>query len=65
MVPEPRERTDAAPAPPLIAAAGTIELAAGLLILLGLATRPAAFIASGEMAVAYFRSHAPHAFWPI
>jgi putative oxidoreductase len=44
--------------------AGLIELVAGLLITLGLFTRIAAFIASGEMAVAYFWQHQPHALWP-
>jgi putative oxidoreductase len=38
-------------------AAGVIELVGGLLIVIGLFTRPAAFIASGEMAVAYFQMH--------
>src|SRR5579871_3239322 len=42
-----------------------IELVAGVLIFLGLFTRPAAFIASGEMAVAYFMVHARHSFFPI
>lgn len=42
-----------------------IELIAGVLIFLGLFTRQAAFIASGEMAVAYFWVHAPHSFFPI
>ena len=42
-----------------------IEVGAGALILVGLFTRAAAFIASGEMAVAYFKFHAPHAFWPV
>jgi putative oxidoreductase len=42
-----------------------IECACGALILLGLFTRAAAFIASGEMAVAYFKFHFPHGFWPI
>ena len=51
--------------PPLLLAAGVIELVAGLLILLGLFTRPAAFIASGQMAVAYFMGHAPQNFWPV
>jgi putative oxidoreductase len=50
---------------PLMLAAGVIELGAGLLIAVGLATRAAAFIASGEMAVAYFKAHAPQAFWPM
>jgi len=45
--------------------AGIIELVAGLLIMLGLFTRAAAFIASGEMAVAYFWQHQPLALWPI
>jgi putative oxidoreductase len=40
--------------------AGLIEVTCGSLILLGLFTRVAAFIASGEMAVAYFLAHAPH-----
>jgi putative oxidoreductase len=52
------------PLPPLLLAAGAIELACGLLITLGLFTRTAAFIASGEMAVAYFMSHFPTSFWP-
>jgi putative oxidoreductase len=50
---------------PLMMAGGVIELLAGILIALGLMTRAAAFIASGEMAVAYFMSHAPRGFWPI
>ena len=45
--------------------AGTIELVAGLLIAIGLFTRPAAFIASGTMAVAYFMAHAPQNFFPV
>ena len=45
--------------------AGLIEIAAGTLITVGLFTRPAAFIASGQMAAAYFISHVPRAFWPI
>jgi putative oxidoreductase len=44
---------------------GAIEFVTGALLTLGLATRPAAFIASGEMAVAYFLAHAPHSFFPI
>ena len=49
----------------MVLAAGIIELGGGLLIALGLATRAAAFIASGEMAVAYFKAHAPQGFWPL
>jgi putative oxidoreductase len=43
----------------LMGAAGVLELVGGALILVGLFTRPAAFILSGEMAFAYFMSHAP------
>jgi putative oxidoreductase len=43
---------------------GIIELVTGVLVLLGLFTRPAAFIAAGEMAVAYFMFHAPQGFYP-
>ena len=49
----------------LLGAAGLIELVLGLLILIGLFTRPAAFVASGEMAAAYFMGHLPRALWPI
>jgi putative oxidoreductase len=45
--------------------AGIIEIVAGTLIMIGLFTRPAAFIASGQMAFAYFLSHYPSGFWPI
>lgn len=45
--------------------AGIIELVAGLLITIGWLTRPAAFLASGTMAVAYFYAHAPQGFFPI
>src|SRR5260370_40880243 len=45
--------------------AGGIELVSGGLIVLGLFTSFAAFIASGEMAAAYLMGHAPHGFWPI
>jgi len=45
--------------------AGLIEFGAGLLIAIGLFTAIAAFIASGEMAIAYFKAHAPRGFWPI
>jgi putative oxidoreductase len=49
----------------LMGAAGVIELVGGTLLLLGLFTRPVAFILSGQMAVAYFMMHAPAAFLPI
>lgn len=45
--------------------AGMLELVGGALLILGLLTRPVAFILSGEMAVAYFKAHAPQAPWPI
>src|SRR4051812_19584392 len=50
---------------PLMVVGGWIELVTGLLIALGLFTGIAAFIASGEMAVAYFMAHAPNGFWPL
>jgi putative oxidoreductase len=45
--------------------AGLVELFGGSLISLGIFTPIAAFVASGEMAVAYFKAHAPRGFWPI
>jgi putative oxidoreductase len=45
--------------------AGLIELVLGSLIMLGWLTRIAAFVASGEMAVAYFKGHQRMAFWPL
>jgi putative oxidoreductase len=45
--------------------AGAIEIVGGVLLLLGLFTRPVAFILSGEMAAAYFMAHAPQGFHPI
>jgi putative oxidoreductase len=53
------------PLPTMLLAAGVVELVAGILITLGLFTRLAAFIASGEMAVAYFIGHFPKGFWPV
>jgi putative oxidoreductase len=50
---------------PLMLVAAVIEFGGGILIVLGLFTRIAAFFASGEMAVAYFTAHAPHGFFPI
>jgi putative oxidoreductase len=52
------------PLPTLILVAAIIELVAGVLIAVGLFTRIAAFIASGEMAVAYFMGHFPKSPWP-
>ncbi len=45
--------------------AGVLEFFGGLLLLLGLFTRPVAFILSGQMAVAYFMVHAPQGFFPL
>src|SRR5437763_273792 len=45
--------------------AGTLETFGGLFLLVGLFTRPVAFILAGEMAFAYFLGHAPHGFWPV
>jgi putative oxidoreductase len=45
--------------------AGSLELVGGTLLLLGLFTRPVAFLVSGEMAFAYFMGHAPQGFWPV
>jgi len=44
---------------------GMLELVGGAMILLGLLTRPVAFILAGEMAVAYFQFHQPGGTWPI
>src|ERR1051326_4312882 len=54
--------------PPLntmLGAAGLIETIGGFLIILGLFTRPVAFLLAGEMALGFFRAHAPRGFWPI
>jgi putative oxidoreductase len=54
--------------PPLssmLGAAGVIETIGGALIILGLFTRPVAFLLAGEMAIGYFRTHAPRGFWPL
>src|SRR5579863_4147512 len=54
--------------PPLssvLGAAGVIETFGGALIILGLFTRPVAFLLAGEMAIGYFRTHAPRGFWPL
>ena len=61
-VAEPRQTAALASLPGI---AGILELGGGALMLLGLFSRPVAFVLSGEMAVAYFRAHAPRGFWPI
>lgn len=50
--------------PPLLMAAGVLELVGGVLIVLGLFTRPVAFILSGQMAVAYWLAHARGGLYP-
>src|SRR6266508_189589 len=54
-----------APLASLAGVAAILEAFGGALLLLGLFTRPVAFLLSGEMAVAYFIGHAPQGFWPI
>ena len=44
---------------------GVLELIGGVLVALGLFTRPVALVLSGELAIAYFLQHAPRSFWPI
>jgi putative oxidoreductase len=51
--------------PLIIMIAGAIELVGGALVTVGLFTRHAAFIMSGEMAVAYFMAHQPKSFFPV
>ncbi|MBD3734679.1 MAG: DoxX family protein [Sphingopyxis sp.] len=53
------------PLNPMLQAAGTIEIVAGALIIIGLATRPAAFIASGMSAVGYWVAHGSQGPYPI
>lgn len=59
------EPGNTAPLFSLLGLAGLIELTGGLLIMLGFMTGWVAFITSGEMAVAYFRAHAPRGVWPL
>lgn len=54
-----------APLTSLAGVAGALEVVGGTLLLLGLFTRPVAFVVSGEMAFAYFIGHAPQGFWPV
>ena len=61
-------RANNAPAPDLFSlygVAGSLEIVGGILLLFGLFTRPVAFILSGEMAFAYWMSHAPRNFFPV
>ena len=54
-----------APLASLPGVAGILEAVGGVLLLVGLFTRPVAFVLAGEMAVAYFIAHAPQGFWPV
>jgi putative oxidoreductase len=54
----------AAPFPSQVWLGGFLEVVGGALLVLGLFTRPVAFVLAGEMAVAYFQFHAPGGFWP-
>ena len=61
-------RANNAPAPDLFSLyglAGSLEIVGGILLVFGLFTRPVAFILSGEMAFAYWMSHAPNSIYPI
>ncbi|MDB5872213.1 MAG: DoxX family protein [Ramlibacter sp.] len=49
----------------MVGISGILELVGGLLLLMGLFTRPMAFVLSGFMAFAYFIAHAPQGFWPL
>jgi putative oxidoreductase len=49
----------------MLYAAGTLELLGGLLLIIGLFSRPVAFILAGEMAIAYFMAHAPMGLFPV
>jgi putative oxidoreductase len=49
----------------LTTAAGILEFAGGILLALGLFTRPVAFLLAGEMAIAYFTAHFPRNFFPV
>jgi putative oxidoreductase len=49
----------------LMGLAGVLEIGGGALVCVGLFTKPAAFLLSGEMAVAYFKAHAPGGFMPL
>lgn len=54
-----------APLASMMGFAGLLEFVGGILIAIGLFTRPTAFVLSGTMAAAYFMAHAPNGFWPV
>ncbi|KQQ61297.1 MULTISPECIES: DoxX family protein [Rhizobium/Agrobacterium group] len=51
--------------PPMLLVAAILETVGGILVLIGLFTRPVAFVLSGLMAFAYFMAHAPKSFFPV
>jgi putative oxidoreductase len=59
------EARDPVPLVSLLGLAAMLEVFGGWLLLVGLFTRPVAFLVAGEMAVAYFMAHAPRGFWPL
>ena len=61
----PSQQPSSGPLAPMSLVAGVLEFFGGFLLLLGLFTRPVAFLLSGQMAVAYFMVHAPNGFWPM
>ncbi len=61
----PPQQPMPSPLPALVLVAGILEFFGGLLLLLGIFTRPVAFLLSGMMAVAYFMAHAPQGFYPV
>jgi putative oxidoreductase len=61
----PGDRAARASITTLSGIAGVFELVGGFLLLIGLFTRPVAFVLSGLMAFAYFIAHAPQGFWPL
>jgi putative oxidoreductase len=65
--PAPMQLPPGAPPPPafIVYLGGGLELVGGLLLLVGLFTRPVAFVLSGMMAVAYWMAHGPNGFWPL
>jgi putative oxidoreductase len=61
----PGAQQAASPLWSMMGLAGILECFGGVLLLLGIFTRPIAFVLSGQMAVAYFTAHASRGFWPI
>ena len=63
-IPDPGTGATTVPLVSQMGLGACLEIFGGALMLLGLFTRPVAFILSGEMAVAYFQFHFPNSFWP-